>query len=73
MKYRAEKETKSQKEELQLGSVIGSSQGIEASLKLTRKAASSDASVLITGETGTGINADAGDSSTGRRLCFADC
>ena len=54
LKYRAEKETKSQKEELQLGSVIGSSQGIEASLKLTRKAASSDASVLITGETGTG-------------------
>ncbi len=54
LKYRAEKGTKIDQGELDYSTVIGASQGIEASLRLTKKAASSDSNVLITGETGTG-------------------
>lgn len=54
LKYRAEKEAKSTGEDLHHSAVIGKSQGIQASLRLTNKAARSDTNVLITGETGTG-------------------
>lgn len=54
LKYRSEKSSKKELEDGKFGSVIGSSLGIQASLKLSRKAANSDSNVLITGETGTG-------------------
>ncbi len=54
LKYREEKKKKGAREKLDINRVIGKSQGIQASLQLTGKAARSDANVLITGETGTG-------------------
>ncbi|MCP4338111.1 MAG: sigma-54-dependent Fis family transcriptional regulator [Desulfobulbaceae bacterium] len=53
LKYRKEKKGSSRQAPTIEG-VVGSSQIIKASVKLTSKAASSDANVLITGETGTG-------------------
>lgn len=55
LKYRLEKSTRiDSHDELDYGAVIGQSQGIQASLRLTKKAASANTNVLITGETGTG-------------------
>ncbi len=54
LKYRAEKSVKKEADNLKFGVVVGNSQSIQASVRLTQKAAGSDANVLITGETGTG-------------------
>ena len=54
LKYRAEKQDKTDQESLTFDTIVGKSQGIQACLKLTEKAAKSDTNVLITGETGTG-------------------
>lgn len=53
LKYRKEKKGSS-REAVVITGVVGSSQVMKASVKLTSKAASSDSNVLITGETGTG-------------------
>jgi len=53
LKYRKEKKGSTREAPVVRG-VVGSSQVIKASVKLTSKAASSDSNVLITGETGTG-------------------
>jgi len=54
LKYRVEKIGRSTIEDQPLDGIVGSSAGIKASIKLTLKAARSDANILITGETGTG-------------------
>ncbi len=54
LKYHAEKSTENEGDKFDFSTVVGTSQGIQASLKLTEKAVGSDANVLITGETGTG-------------------
>lgn len=54
LKYRQEKKGRSAPGPPEITGIIGDSAGIKASIKLTAKAANSDANVLITGETGTG-------------------
>lgn len=54
LKYREEKAGKSAVDTLDLSNVVGSSPSIKASFDLLGQAARSDASVLITGQTGTG-------------------
>lgn len=54
LKYRQEKNARTEQQAIDLTSVVGVSPGIKTSLQLTAKAARSDANVLITGETGTG-------------------
>lgn len=54
LKYRQEKKGRSAGGPTEIDGIIGDSAGIKASIKLTVKAANSDANVLITGETGTG-------------------
>ncbi|MGB3212348.1 MAG: sigma-54 dependent transcriptional regulator [Desulforhopalus sp.] len=54
LKYRTEKKGSSSIAKPEIRGVVGSCPEIEASIKLTAKAASSDSNVLITGETGTG-------------------
>ncbi len=54
LKYRSEKSRQTVAKEIDFSHVIGGSQGIKASIRLTAKAAGADANVLITGETGTG-------------------
>lgn len=78
LKYRAEKATREERQELKLPFVIGTSQKIQVSLRLTTKAAHPDASVLITGETGTGKELFArtiheNSSRAGKRFVVVDC
>ena len=78
LKYRVEKRSKSEKGEVDFRTVIGSSQGIQASLRLTKKAALSDANVLITGETGTGKELFArtiheNSKRAGKKFVVVDC
>jgi len=54
LKYRQEKNARTEQQAVDLSSVVGGSPGIKTCLQLTAKAARSDANVLITGETGTG-------------------
>lgn len=54
LKYRDEKAGKNAGQSLDLSNVVGTSSGIQASLRLLGQAARSDSNVLITGETGTG-------------------
>jgi two-component system NtrC family response regulator len=54
LKYRMEKRGRATVDEPEITGIVGQSQGIKASIKLTAKAARSDSNVLITGETGTG-------------------
>ncbi|WP_136798651.1 sigma-54-dependent transcriptional regulator [Desulfosediminicola ganghwensis] len=54
LKYRQEKNARSEQQQLDLSLVVGVSPGIKTCVQLTSKAARSDSNVLITGETGTG-------------------
>ncbi len=77
LKYRAEKNVKND-HEMAFQSIVGKSQGIKASLKLTEKAAKSDTNVLITGETGTGKELIArtiheNSSRAAKRFVVVDC
>lgn len=54
LKYRKEKNARSQEQQLDLSSVVGISSGIKTCLQMTAKAAKADTNALITGETGTG-------------------
>lgn len=54
LKYRKEKNLRTQEQQLDLSSVVGVSPSIKTCLQLTAKAAKADSNMLITGETGTG-------------------
>lgn len=78
LKYREEKTRKAPEEIIPLNHVIGTSQSIKASLRLTAKAARADTTVLITGETGTGKELFArtihnNSRRADRRFIIVDC
>ncbi len=54
LQYRQEKETSQTPVTLDCGDIIGSSSAISNCLEIVAKASATDASVLVTGETGTG-------------------
>ncbi len=78
LKYREEKKTRIEGEDLNVSKVVGTSPRMKACFKLMAQAAHSDASLLITGETGTGKELFArtihenSSRSTGK-FVFVDC
>ncbi len=78
LEYRSHKTAKKPKVALKREGIIGSSPRIEASLDLVAQAADSDASVLITGETGTGKELfaraiHANSARAGENFVVVDC
>ncbi|WP_027182996.1 sigma-54-dependent transcriptional regulator [Desulfovibrio inopinatus] len=78
LEYRSHKIAKKPKVALKREGIIGNSPRIEASLDLVAQAADSDASVLITGETGTGKELfaraiHANSARAGENFVVVDC
>ena len=78
LKYREEKKTRSEGENLNVSRIVGTSPRMHACFKLMAQAARSDSNLLITGETGTGKELFArtihdNSSRAGGKFVFVDC
>lgn len=78
LKYREEKKTRTEGENLNVSKIVGTGPRMQACFKLMAQAARSDANLLVTGETGTGKELFArsihdNSSRAGGKFVFVDC